>query len=170
MNHLYCLALLLESKRKKEKKVPAQSYNKALFLSSPYTYASKIFIRPLPLQGENNEFCMASLQRQKCQVCEEDWHCGAPQNPLQTPRKEPRLKLLWEERRCLPASSRLCYSIFMCGFFGGGLIKCSKKSNSKHLPFWIWRPVWCVQGCTVMEKITGTPLCSLLWCRELVPL
>lgn len=98
---------------------------------------------------------MDSLQRQKCQVCEEGWHCRAPQNPLQTPRKEPRLKLLWEERKCLPASSRPCYSIFMCRFGGGGdsLIKHGKKSNSEQLLFWIWGLVWCLQGCTVMEKL-----------------
>lgn len=62
--------------------------------NAPLLCASKIFIHPLSSQGENNEFCMASLKRQKCQVYEESWHCGAPQNPLQTPHKETRLKLL----------------------------------------------------------------------------
>lgn len=39
-----------------------------------------------------------------------------PHHPVQTPRKEPPLKFHREERRCLPASSRPCYFIFMCGF------------------------------------------------------
>lgn len=90
LNHLQYLALLEEERQN----VQAQVYSGVPFLSSPSHISSKIFIHPLPLQGKNYEFCIASLQRQKRQVCAEDWHCGAPQNPLQTPRQEPRLKLL----------------------------------------------------------------------------
>lgn len=153
LNHVQYFAFLLETrggkKREREREAfqhKATDGHRSSLLPS-HTQASKMFIHPLPLRGENDEFCMASLQRQKCQVCEEGWHCGAPRNPLQTPRKESssEVTLTREEMRaCLIEALLLHIHVWIWG--GGGCKKThssntGKKLNSKHLLFWIWRPV-----------------------------
>ena len=96
-----------------------------------------------------------------------------PESTPDPPRGTPRLKLLWAERRCLPASSRTCYSIFMCGFRGRLAHQTQQKVKLKAPPFLdmgarlMFAGVHCHEK---KEKKTGTALCSLLWCREWIPL
>lgn len=151
-NPLLYLALLLQNE-----KVRKMFQHKATFWSKSSLFLTcilqKIFIHLLSLQGENNEFYIASLQRPKCHVFEEFQHCSAPQNLLQTPYKN----LIWScfERRedaCLPVSSWFSYSIFMYGFRVKTHSNTKNSQTQKNPLFWVWRPVWCLQGCTVMKK------------------
>lgn len=150
-NPLLYLALLLQKKSKKN--VPAQSHIWEQILAFSFMYPSKIFIHLSSLQGKNNEFYIASLERHKCHVFEECQHCSAPQNLLQTPYKN----LIWScfERRedaRLLVSSWFSYSIFMYGFRVKTHSNTRNSQTQKNPLFWVWRPVWCLQGCTVMKK------------------
>lgn len=101
------------------------------FLCSPCRSASK-YVSIHCLCRVKTINCVWFLSKDKSQVCEEGWHCGAPQNPLQTPRKEPRLKLLWrvEMPACLIEALLLHIHVWISG--EDSLIKHSKKSNSKR--------------------------------------
>lgn len=119
-------------------------------------------------------FAWLPLQRQKCQVCEEGWYCGAPQNPLQTPRVEPPVWSYFEQRgdACLP--HRGPATPYSCVDFRGRLThQTQQKVKLKAPPFLdmgarlMFAGVHCHEK---KEKKTGTALYSLLWCREWIPL
>lgn len=122
---------------RRAREAPAQSYsvghNSALLL----THMHQKYLSTLRhCTGENNEFCMASPPKTKVPGL---WRrlvlwCP-PESTPDPPRGTPRLKLLRAERRCLPASSRTCYSIFMCGFQGKTHSSNTAKSQTQSTSF-----------------------------------
>lgn len=89
-------------------------------------------------------FAWLLFKRQKCLICKEGWYCSAPKS-TPDPLQQPRLTLHWEERRCLPASPRTFYFIFMCGCVmdvcvcvcGKGVLT-HQIQQKRQTPFWVW--------------------------------
>ena len=134
---------------------PAQSYSIGHYSALLLTWMHQKYLSTLHLcAGENNEFCMASppktkvpgLWRRLVLWCPPE---STPDPPRGTPPSE--VTLSGEEMpACLIEDLLLHIHVWISG--EDSLIKHSKKSNSKHLLFWIWGPVWCLQCCTVIKK------------------
>lgn len=144
------LALLPESERGSSTELQCR----AQFRSPPYTYASKVFIHPPPLHGWKQWILHDFPSKDKsARFVKKAGIVVPPRIHSRPPAWNPPSEVTSSREEmpaCLIEDLLLHIHVWISG--EDSLIKHSKKSNSKHLLFWIWGPVWCLQGCTVMKK------------------
>lgn len=91
-------------------------------------------------------------KRQKCHVSEERWHRAAPRIHSRPPSRTSKVTVRREE---MPACLLEALLLHIYDWIWGKTHSSNattKKKKLKAPPFWMWGPVWRLQGCTVMEK------------------